>query len=136
MSVHVYLIDDDRDYVTLLKRELESLSMIERVSAFMTGEDALAHLVDLIEGRRPASEFPHVIILDLHLPGESGLQILQRLKNCDMTKKIPVIINTASEERSDRLEAYKEGGAVFCVKQGDNAFLMEVFKQLKLTGRI
>lgn len=136
MSVHVYLIDDDKDYSLLLKKELLEMKLIERVTYFADGEEALSSLVDLIEGRKPASEFPNVIILDLRLTGEPGILILDRLKHCESTKNIPVIINSASLDKKEFVESYKKGGAAFVQKQSDNNLLRQVLSQLRLTGKI
>ena len=133
---HAFLIDDDEDYGLLLKHELLEMKIISKVTFFKSGEEALVYFVKLIDGKRPAAEFPHLIILDLYLKGESGLEILHRLKNCDRTKNIPVIINTASDDKGDLVEVYKKGGAVFVQKQANNEFLCRVLNQLKLTDRI
>ncbi len=135
-GIQAFLVDDDKDYSLLLKKELLEMKMISQVTYFESGITALAHLSRLIEERKPASEFPKLIILDLYLDGESGLQILGQLKMSEHTKNIPVIINTAAEEKNDLVEVYKKGGAVFVPKQANNHFLQEALKQLKLTGRI
>lgn len=136
MHVHAYLIDDDKDYSVLLKKELLEMKLIDRVTYFANGEEALASLVDLIEGRKSQEEFPQLIILDLHLSGESGIMILDRLKHCESTKNIPVIINSASLDKKEFVDSYKKGGAAFVQKQDDNTMLRQVLGQLRLTGKI
>lgn len=136
MGVHAYLIDDDKDYSLLLQKELLEMKFIERVTYFSDGEQALASLVDLIEGRKPKSEFPQLIILDIHLAGESGIMILDRLKHCESTKNIPVILHTVSLDKNEFIESYKKGGAAFVQKQTNNEMLRQVLGQLRLTGKI
>jgi CheY-like chemotaxis protein len=65
------------------------------------------------EGLRLAGELPDVIILDLHLPDISGIDLCILLKSAPSTARIPVINVTAayagSEERSQALDAGADG---------------------------
>jgi CheY-like chemotaxis protein len=65
------------------------------------------------EGLRLADELPDLIILDLHLPDVSGIEVCRRLKSSPRTTSIPIINVTAayagSEERSQALEAGADG---------------------------
>ena len=65
------------------------------------------------EGLRLADELPDLIILDLHLPDISGIEVCLRLKSSPRTTSIPIINVTAayagSEERSQALDAGADG---------------------------
>ena len=65
------------------------------------------------EGLRLADELPDLIILDLHLPDISGIEVCQRLKSAPRTTSIPIINVTAayagSEERNQALDAGADG---------------------------
>jgi CheY-like chemotaxis protein len=65
------------------------------------------------EGLRLADELPDLIILDLHLPDVSGIEVCRRLKSSPRTTSIPIINVTAayagSEERSQALDAGADG---------------------------
>jgi two-component system phosphate regulon response regulator PhoB len=56
---------------------------------------------------------PQIVVLDLMLPGESGLEICKRLRADSRTKSIPIIILTARGTESDKvvgLELGADGG--------------------------
>lgn len=65
------------------------------------------------EGLRLAAELPAVIILDLHLPDISGIDLCILLKASPVTARIPIINVTAayagSEERAQALDAGADG---------------------------
>jgi CheY-like chemotaxis protein len=65
------------------------------------------------DGLRVAGQLPDVIILDLHLPDISGIDLCLLLKSSPLTSRIPVINVTAayagSEERTQALDAGADG---------------------------
>ncbi|MDX1647434.1 MAG: response regulator [Longimicrobiales bacterium] len=68
-----------------------------------------------------------LVILDLMMPGASGLEILSRIRSDPVRAQIPVIILTAKGQDTDR-EAALAGGA--------NDFLTKPFSPKKLIARI
>lgn len=62
---------------------------------------------------------PDVLILDIMMPGISGLQILARLRESDSTRRLPVIVLTASDDRDTRVKALNYGASDFLAKPVD-----------------
>ena len=60
-----------------------------------------AELFEALESCAQAHEAPHLIMLDIMLLGEDGLEILKRLKAQTFTKDIPVIMATAKGTECD-----------------------------------
>jgi FixJ family two-component response regulator len=90
---------DDESAVRIALRRLLRLADFD-VILFDSGEQFLASLGD----RRPAC-----VVLDVHMPGLSGLDVLQRLRSSDFD--IPVVCITASDDLElDRL--VERAGAV------------------------
>ena len=79
----ILVVDDDREIIAILKSELAKEGY--EVLASSEGKEAL----EMIK-----AEKPHLIILDIVLPGMDGYEILDRLKKDDETEKIPVIMLT------------------------------------------
>ena len=100
---HVLVIDDDAK-----TRDL--------VAAFLGGagyevrgaEDGAAGL------RLAAAEPPDVVILDLQMPGMDGYKVCQVLRRGLRTKRIPIVMLTASDDPHLNREAYA-AGAQACV---------------------
>ena len=66
----------------------------------------------------PAVEasLPSLILLDLMLPEEDGISILNRLRSHQLTRHIPVIILTAKSSELDRVEGLDAGADDYVIK--------------------
>lgn len=76
-------------------------------------------------------ENPNLIILDLVLPKMHGFEVLEKLKENDNTKKIPVIVLTNLESMEDVEKAVSMGATTYLVKA--NYKLEEVVEKIKKT---
>ncbi len=87
----VLVVDDVPDNITLLTFELEDDNF--EVLAASSGQECL----DIVK----LDPQPDIILLDIHMPGISGIETLQQLKNDEDTQDIPVIMVSAhsAEER-------------------------------------
>lgn len=85
------------------------------------GQDALA----LVEDRAPA-----LIILDLMLPGRSGIDILQEIRARPALAGLPVIVLTAKGQAAERERAMRSGASLYMAKPFANAELLAAVRQL------
>ena len=96
-ALRVWLVDDDASIRWVLERALRNGGMAPR--AFEAAEPALDAL------RR---ESPDVLITDIRMPGQSGLELLKKIR--DARPALPVIVMTAHSDLGSAVSAY-EGGA-------------------------
>ena len=75
-----------------------------------TGEDAL---------RSASEEPPDIILLDVIMPGISGIEVCRELKARPSTRLIPVVLITASQDRAQRLNGLEAGADDFLTKPID-----------------
>jgi CheY-like chemotaxis protein len=87
------IIEDDRKQVVIFSRALEMAGY--QTQLFRSGEEALQTLASLT---------PAIIILDLHLPQVSGLQILDYIRSQERLAGSKVILATADPRRAERLQ--------------------------------
>ncbi|MBT3306946.1 MAG: response regulator [Alphaproteobacteria bacterium] len=95
----VLCVEDNPSSLKLLESIIERIPGTAMISAH-TGELG----VDLAEIHRP-----DVIMMDLNLPGITGLEALNRLQNSKITKDIPVIALTARASATDRKMGLDQG---------------------------
>ena len=62
------------------------------------------------------NELPELIILDIMLPGEDGVEILRKLRSSPETKNIPVIMATAKGTEMDKIQSLDIGADDYLVK--------------------
>src|SRR3954447_9508244 len=84
--------------------------------------DASGHEIDTAHSgedgvRQAAARTPDVILLDLRLPGLSGLEVYRRLRQIDA--RIPVIFITAANDADSAIEAMKQGAFDYLFKPLD-----------------
>lgn len=118
----VLLIEDNPDDKRLTLRALRKNNIMNEVVVAYDGQEALDYL--FADGKfsgRDYSEVPSLIILDLNLPGLSGMDVLRRIRDDGMTSGIPVVVLTASDDRSLIESAYRAGANSYVVKPTDSA---------------
>jgi CheY-like chemotaxis protein len=113
----ILLIEDNEDHVELIRQTLEDKRVANSIVHFEEGEAALAYLKK--EGAHAKASTPGVILLDLNLPGMSGLDLLEKIKDNDNLKTIPVVILTTSSGEADRMTAYQHYANSYLVKPID-----------------
>ncbi len=112
----VYVVDDDpfaRDGVADVIR---SAGMMART--FASGEEFLA---------APRSEMPSCLVLDVHLPGLSGLEVQQELAKSGV--QIPIIFLTGHGDIPMTVRAVKAGAVDFLTKPFDDEDLLNAIRQ-------
>jgi DNA-binding NarL/FixJ family response regulator len=103
------LVEDNRDYRSVIEHALEVEPDIELVSQFSTPEIALRSLED-----HKTRKVADLILLDLRLPGMDGLEALPWFLKALPDAK--VIILTQSDAEADVLQAIKLGAAGYLLK--------------------
>ena len=129
-----FLIIEDSPLMAVVLQDLIDkfpYSGAKEAVVFANAEDALRYLQEI--GTDTAA-LPNLVILDLELPGQHGLEFLKTFKNQELWKSIPVIINSTSKKKEDVLGAYKQGGLIFLRKENDPAAFTEVLHQLIVAG--
>jgi diguanylate cyclase (GGDEF)-like protein/PAS domain S-box-containing protein len=62
------------------------------------------------------SKPPHLILLDIKMPGIDGYEVCRRLKNDERSRNIPIIFISALDEAKDRVKSFQAGGVDFITK--------------------
>ena len=101
MSRSVCIIDDDQIYQIIVKKIIAKAGNFEKVYSFENGFKALN------EFRDPAFQLPHLILLDINMPGMDGWEFLNQLKNQrpQFHLETTIYIVTSSIAFSDRDKA-------------------------------
>ena len=79
------------------------------------GAEAL-HLLGLGEGCELPSTPPELIMLDIKMPLQNGIEVLEQIRACDPFKLVPVVMLTSSDEPSDLRRCYELGANSYTVK--------------------
>src|ERR1700682_5071920 len=124
----VYVVDDDVSMRESVASLIRSAGL--QVEAFESAQDFLA---------RPQTEVPSCLVLDVKLPGLSGLELQQELAKAGV--QIPIIFLTGHGDIRMSVRAMKAGALEFFTKPFDGEALLDAirrgiarYQKLKLAG--
>lgn len=112
----IYIVEDDRNI-----SEIESFSLKNSGYETAVFETARAFYEAL------AVQVPSLILLDVMLPDEDGLHIVDRLRKDPLTKEIPVIMVTAKSTEIDKVKG---------LDMGADDYLSKPFGVMELISRV
>ena len=109
-SNSLLLVEDSADDEFLSLRAIKNSGVPCTVQVVRNGDDVLRQLLET-DGR-----VPNLIVLDFHLPGMNGLEILRQIRSNERTRFIPVVMlsGLASDEQ-----------LVNCLDQGANSCVLK-----------
>lgn len=119
MTARVLVVDDIPANVKLLEAKLGA-EYFDVVTAG-SGPEALAIL---------ENDKPDIILLDVMMPGMDGFEACRRIKANPHTHHIPVIMVTALDQPSDKIQGLESGADDFLTKPVDDIALVTRVKNL------
>ncbi len=124
-EVHILVIEDDSDIRTLILHHLHKDGYA--AVGVATGEDGL---------KQVESALPHLVVLDLMLPGMDGMAVCRKLRGNPKTKSIPVLMLTARGEEEDVVSGLEAGADDYVVKPFSNRVLLARIRSLLRRGGV
>ena len=129
----ILLIEDNPDDQDLTLRALRKNQIKSRVVVVSDGAEALDYLFARgAHADRDVESDPNLVLLDLKLPKVDGLEVLEKLRQHERTRHLPVVVLTSSSQQSDICSAYNLGANSFIRKPVDFAEFTEAVRQLGL----
>ncbi len=116
-GIEILIVEDNPSDAEMTIRALKKNNLANNLVHLKDGAEAVDYI--FCEGdfsSRDATNLPKVILLDLKMPKMNGIQVLERLKANEATKKIPIVVLTSSKEDPDIQECYRLGVNSYVVK--------------------
>ena len=114
----VLVIDDDR---MNLKFAEHMLSPTYNVVTALSYKDALDYL---------SKELPSLVLLDLHMPGMNGFELLAEIRKIRNCHDLPVIFLTADSDRETEIRVFREGALDYIQKPFVPEVVLERIKRI------
>jgi len=120
----ILLVEDNQDDIDLTLRAFEKTTLANEIVVVRDGPEAIDYLLARL------APLPEVVLLDIKLPKLSGLEVIQRLRADERTRRLPIVILTSSNEEQDIVLAYRFGANSFVRKPVDFAQFAMAARQL------
>lgn len=114
---HVLIVDDDQEQVAYYALILQQAGMITSVAS-----DPMTVLGILVESK------PDLILMDVYMPGCSGLELTQLLRQHEAFITIPIIFLSLENDRDRQMSAIGEGGDDFLIKPINPDYLVSIVR--------
>ncbi|MBA4140737.1 MAG: response regulator [Segetibacter sp.] len=106
-----FLLDDDNDEGEIYSEIISESKMPIELHCFSKG----AQMFDFLQKHRA----PDIFILDVNLPGISGIECIRRLKADERYKSVPVVVCTSISNQGKLEESISAGALCYTVKPFD-----------------
>ena len=122
--IRVMLADDDEDDRLFFRDAFDEIKIKTSVTTFNNGIELMNYL------NTPDSVLPHVLFLDLNMPGKTGLDCLREIKTIDRLKNIAIAIYSTSASDEDIEETFVGGANIYIKKPNDFSKLKKVLNEV------
>ncbi len=117
-TLRILLVEDEPGDAHLMQLALQQSGFAFELQCVQDGHAALAYLREPCS-RGGLAQRPDLILLDIKMPGQNGLETLKDIKQMNAVRAIPVVIITTSFLDSDVVMAYRAGAAGYVTKPVD-----------------
>jgi two-component system response regulator len=114
--VEILLVEDNDSDAEMTIYALEKNNLANKLLHVKDGAAALDFIFAEGEYLNRPMEKPKVVLLDLKMPKVNGIEVLQRIRGDEGTKRIPVVMLTSSKEDPDIQKCYALGVNSYVVK--------------------
>jgi CheY-like chemotaxis protein len=111
----ILLIDDDVDFCCLFQIAFEEARITPGIEVIHDGWAAVENLRERLESGMPGA-VPRLILLDLRMPGFSGLEVLRWIREQSPLDPVAVVVFTGLEEAREHARAIRLGATALRLK--------------------
>ena len=130
--VTIIMVEDDEGHARLIEKNIPRAGVANEIVPFTNGTDALSYLMGpdgtgLVNKGRQL-----LVLLDLNLPDMTGIDILEKVKGNEHTRRSPVVVLTTTDDQREIQRCYDLGANVYITKPVDYDGFANAIKQLGL----
>ncbi len=128
----VLYAEDDENDAFLIRRAFRQAEIINPLVTVSDGNTAIAYLSGKENyAKREEHPLPSLVLLDLKMPGKSGLEVLEWIQNQPTISTVPVLMLTSSSQEKDVRQAYLLGANGYLLKPSTPDGMFSLAKAIK-----
>jgi CheY-like chemotaxis protein len=130
--VTIIMIEDDEGHARLIEKNIRRAGVSNPIIPFTNGTEALQFLLGP-DGSGENNKGRHLLVLlDLNLPDMTGVDILEKVKGNEHTRRSPVVVLTTTDDQREIQRCYDLGANVYITKPVDYDGFANAIRQLGL----
>lgn len=130
MPKFIALAEDDSDDQLLFAEAMKQICKKSSFRAVTTGKE----LLDMLNA--DSVSLPDVVVLDVNLPGMSGIECLKIIQTMPRFSNLPIVVMSTSGDEETIEEAFRHGADSYAVKPGKFDDLKAVVEKIIVTDWI
>ncbi|QYO75418.1 response regulator [Devosia salina] len=130
--VTIIMVEDDEGHARLIEKNIRRAGVANEIVPFTNGTEALAYLLGPDGSGLVNKGRQLLVLLDLNLPDMTGIDILEKVKGNEHTKRSPVVVLTTTDDQREIQRCYDLGANVYITKPVDYEGFANAIKQLGL----
>ena len=128
----VLYAEDDENDVFLMERAFKQAGIGNPLHIVTNGTLAIDYLAGSgLYANREEHPMPCLVLLDLNMPGKSGLDVLKWIRTQPRISTLPIVVITSSNQDSDIHRAYLLGANGYLIKPGKPDELLVMVKGIR-----
>lgn len=125
MSISVFAVEDSAPALRALRKQLAGRDEVRLVGAAASGEEALQEV---------PKAAPQVVLMDIELPGASGIETTRALKA--LPQRVEILALTTFDDEQHVFDAMRAGASGYVVKGVSTARLIEAIIEVEAGGTV
>jgi CheY-like chemotaxis protein len=124
----ILIVDDDEGHAILIRENLESAGVPNRIEHFRDGQAVL----DFFAARRATPSESYIVLLDIRMPKIDGIEVLRRLRADPELRMLPIIMLTTTDDVRDVQRCHELGCSGYIQKPVDYDRFAEAIRRIGL----
>ena len=125
-NIDLLYVEDNEDYIDFVKRAVNKIDEKLIYHYVSDGKDA----IDYFEKNSNKKSCAKLILLDINLPGISGIELLKKIRSYPQLKYVPVIMFSSSDNSDDVKRSYDNGANAYLIKPSGMSSLTQALKSV------
>lgn len=132
LAVTILLVEDDPGHAVLIENNLRSGGIYNDIVKVRDGQQALDYLFNRGQFANKPRPTALLMLLDLHLPGIDGIEVLEAVKADPKLRSLPVVVLTSTDDPAEIKRCYELGCSLYIPKPVEYQNFASVVRELGL----
>ncbi len=126
----ILIAEDDDGHAMLIEKNLRRGGMEKACQRLRDGKETLDFFLGPVQGDQGKIWHRYVLLLDINLPKVTGIEVLRKIKEHDVLKKVPVLILSTTDNPKEIETCYAMGCNAYLTKPTEPEVFAQVISRL------